>query len=251
MTLSPELLLTAAAQRVRAVRPDLSAHLDLSSPRSLQAAKEEIAARDASDRQDEATVVAVIRGVRLTEWVPETCRFALSLAPEQAERWRRSFTRTLYLAGRPENLRERFRFAHVAADGSAAWAGPATDAETAPLRRLLKTFSGRRNLTAWTPATVRIPPVGSPGPRHRTRPAVHRDLYLATDGLTVAGALVQLSHLLAEAVIDGLIAPGDRLTLRSVPQLPGASAAYAALRIDTDAHHPPALRAYAGLTEEI
>lgn len=143
MTLTPELLLSTAARRLRDVRPDL-ADLDLSSPECLQAAKKQIADRSAAEHRDEASVVAVINRFRLDDWVRETCRFALSLPSEQAERWRRSFTRTIYLAGRPDNLQERFSFAHIAADGSAAWTGPAVDGDTAALRRLLKTFNGPR-----------------------------------------------------------------------------------------------------------
>ncbi|MGP3966759.1 DUF6182 family protein [Streptomyces sp. 6N223] len=249
MTLGPDLLLSVAAERLRAARPDLSACENLTTPRSLLAAKREIQA-DAAGRADEVSAVAVVRDVRLTSWVREACAFALSLRPEQADAWRRSFTRTRYLAGRPGNLCERFAFTHIAGDGSAAWAGPLPDDATTGLRRLLRTFSGRRPLTAWRPTTVGIPRTGaSPAGRHDRRP-VHRDLYLATAHLTVADALVQLGHLLAEAVIDGTVGPGDRLTLRSVPRLYSLPTPYAALRVDTDRHRPHELRAYAGLTRE-
>ncbi|WP_405392154.1 DUF6182 family protein [Streptomyces sp. NBC_01102] len=245
MTLSPELLLTIATERLRAARPDLARTKPVT-PRTLLAAKEQIQDDAAVGRSDGASAVAVVRDFRLTSWVRETYAFVLSLPPEQAEAWRRSFTRTLYLAGRPDNLSERFAFTHVAADGSAAWAGPLPDGATTGLRRLLKTFSGQRPLTAWRPTTVDLPRTGD----HLERRPVHRDLYLATAHLTVSDALVHLGHLLAEAVMDGTVGPGDRLTLRSVPRLTQLPTPYAALRVDTDHHRPYELQAYAGLTQE-
>ncbi|MFJ4623820.1 DUF6182 family protein [Streptomyces sp. NPDC088812] len=246
MTLSPELLLTVAAERLRAARPDLSACATPVTPHSLLAAKQQIEDDAAVGRTGGVSTVVVVRDVRLASWVRETCAFVLSLPPEQADAWRRSFTRTLYLAGRPDNLSERFTFAHIAADGSAAWAGPLPDEATTGLRRLLKTFSGRGPLTAWRPVTVDLLRTD----RHRNRRPVHRDLYLATAHLTVSDALVHLGHLLSEAVIDGTIGPGDRLTLRAVPRLTELSKPYAALRVDTDRRHPYELQAYAGLTQE-
>jgi hypothetical protein len=233
MTLSPELLRTVATERLRAARPDLA---DLAGGRSAGTAEEPGA----------VSAVAVVREVRLASWVPETCAFVLSLGPERSAAWRRSFTRTRYLAGRPDNLRERFAFTHIAADESVAWAGPAPDEQTIGLRRLLRTFLGKRPLTAWRPVTVEVP-----GTRSAVAAGgVHRDLYLATAQLTLAGALVQLGHLLAESVIDGTIGAGDRLTLRSVPYLTALPAPYAALRVDTDRDRPDRLRAYAALTQE-
>ncbi|MGH3670372.1 MAG: DUF6182 family protein, partial [Pseudonocardiaceae bacterium] len=69
MTLTPGLLLTVAAQRVRAACPTLSAHLDLSTPQALRAAKAEITAQGASGDDDGALVVAVIGHFRLADWV--------------------------------------------------------------------------------------------------------------------------------------------------------------------------------------
>ncbi|MFI1801255.1 DUF6182 family protein [Streptomyces sp. NPDC020379] len=246
MTLSPELLLTEAARRVRAARPELAARLDLATPQGLRAAQAEIADPDAPGRSDAALAVCVISRFDLPHWVRETCRFALSVPPERHEAWQHAFTRTVFLSGRPDNLRERFTFDHIAPDGSAAWLGPAPEASTAALRRLLKVFNGPRALGSWQPTTVEIPPADGPG----GRPPVHRELYVATASVTVARLLVQLNHLLAEAVMDGLIAPGDRLTLRSVPRLAGLPGPFAALRVDTDSHRPDALQAYAALTGE-
>ncbi|MGG7570609.1 DUF6182 family protein [Streptomyces sirii] len=245
MTLSSELLLDLAAQRLRTARPELSGRLDLSSPRALRAAKGRIAALDGPDGTDGALVVCVVSRFDLHNWVRETCRFALGLPADEIAAWRRSFTRTVYLSGRPDNLRQRFPFGHIGDDGAVAWTRPAPDAATATLRRLLKTFNGPQPLTSWQPPTVEIPAIAPAG-----RAPIHRAVYVATAKATVATVLVQLNHLLTEAVMDGLIAGGDRLTVRAVPRLTGVGEPFAALRIDTDTHRPDELQAYAGLTEE-
>ncbi|MFF3647404.1 DUF6182 family protein [Streptomyces sp. NPDC002181] len=242
--LSSAALLQSAADRVRSARPELADGLDLSSAQALRAVRAGLhGARTAPS--EEVLAVAVIGRLDLPGWVRETCAFALGLAPGQREAWRRSFTRTVYLAGSPSNLRERFAFDHIAADGSAAWAGPAPGARTATLRRLLKAFEAAHELTAQRPATVTVP--GRPG----TRTPVCRELYVATARVSVTEALVHLNHLLAEAVLDGLIGHGDRLTLRFVPRLTGLGARLAMLRVDTDVHRPEELQACAGLTTEV
>ncbi|MEV7520904.1 DUF6182 family protein [Streptomyces sp. NPDC091371] len=249
MTLSPDLLLTVAAERLLVTRPELAGHLDLSTSEALRKAKATLAGGEADGPHNGAAVVMVVGRFSLPHWVQETCRFALSVPADRAGPWHRSFTRTLFLAGRPNNLKERFAFDHIADDGSTAWIGPAPDEATAALRRLLKSFDGTRELPAWAPTTVAIPaPVGESSAGSRP---VCRDLYIATAGVTVSDVLIQVNHLLAEAVLDGLIQPGDRLTLRSVPRLAGLAMRFAALRVDTDTRRPHELRAYAGLTEEI
>ena len=256
--LSPELLLDLAVERVRAARPELPARLDLSTPRALQELRVTLA-ESAPDGPAGVAAVCVVDRFDLPRWVRDTCAFVLALPAESRGPWHRSFTRTIHLAGRPANLTERFRFAHVSADGSAAWAGPAPDTATKGLRRLLKTFEGLRPLAAWEPTTITVPtptptldpaPVPTPAPVPARAP-VHRDLYIATSGVTVSHALVQVNHLVAEAVLDGLIGAGDRLTLRSLPRLTGLRVPFAALRVDTDIHRPYELQAFAGLTEEL
>ncbi|MER7462182.1 DUF6182 family protein [Streptomyces sp. NPDC097981] len=242
--LSSAVLLKSAADRLRSARPELAGRLDLSSTQALRAVRDGFhGLRDADG--DEVLAVVVIGRLDLPRWVRETCAFALALAPGARDTWRRAFTRTVYLAGNPANLRERFAFDHVAGDNSVAWAGPAPGAATATLRRLLKAFEASHELTARPPACVTVP--GRAG----ARPPVRRDLYIATAKVTVTDALVHVNHLLAEAVLDGLIGPGDRLTLRFVPRLTGLGAQLAMLRVDTDVHRPDELQAYAGLTTEV
>ncbi|RBM14142.1 DUF6182 family protein [Streptomyces sp. PT12] len=240
-SLSQETLLSSALARVRAARPDLAERLDPASARSPHAVRAALAATAGAD-PDEVLAVVVIGRLDLAAWARDTCAFALTLDAAARAAWRRSFTRTVFLAGSPPNLRERFAFAQVAADAAVAWAGPAPRAATATLRRLLKNFEAPHELPTRPSVTVTVP--GRPP----GRPA-HRVVRVATARVTVAEALVHVNHLLTEAVIDGLVGPGDRLSLRFVPRLTGAR--FLALRVDTDVHHPDRLQAYAGLTEEV
>ncbi|MEU9794002.1 DUF6182 family protein [Streptomyces sparsogenes] len=243
MKLSQDLLRAEAARRVQVARPDLAAGLDLSTAAALAEAQARI--QESADT-DGLLAVSVLRRFELAAWTRATCEFAIGVAPERLAAWRRSFSRTIFLAGNPDNLGDRFRFDHIAEDGSAAWAGPAPAAASAGLRRLLKLFDGSRGLPPRPDTPVRIPE--AIGPRHR--PPVRRRLYVATAGITVADTLVHLNHLLVEAVLDGLLAPGDTLTVRQVPRLVGLPGPYAALRVGAEPEHPGRLRAYACLTGE-
>ncbi|MFF9870382.1 DUF6182 family protein [Streptomyces sp. NPDC013953] len=279
MTPTQERLRQAAAARIRTARPDLAGRFDLASADGLLAAQAALRAaaqgtgsrpgegdRDANggglapktghiedtegtkgvDAAEDTVAAVVIGRLDLARWARSTCAFALSLTGERAALWRRSFTRTVFLAGNPANLRDRFAFAHTADDGSAAWAGPGPASETAALRRLLKLFHGDAALPAAPDLTFRVP--GRAGAMDRA--PVHRHLYLATAGCSVSEALVHLNHVLAEAVLDGLITHGDAVTIRQVPRLMGVSASFAALRVTAETTLPGRLRAAAGLTEE-
>jgi hypothetical protein len=241
----------AAASRVRRARPDLAGRYDLDTTEGLLEAQQAVAA----GAGEEGTLAAVVvRHVDLAAWARSTCEFALALDPALARPWRRSFTRTVFLAGNPDNLRERFPFAHTGA--GAAWTPPGPDKDTAALRRLLKTFDGPAGPPA-RPATDILIPAGPAGPDSPDSPGPggrasrHRDLYLATAGCTLSEALVHLNHILVEAVLDGLIAPGERLTLRQIPRLTGIEAPFAALRVVAEPHRRGRLKAAAALTEEI
>ncbi|OKI03521.1 hypothetical protein A6A06_38970 [Streptomyces sp. CB02923] len=245
MTLSQSLLRSRAAERVRAAHPALAAKFDLEDADGLLAAQSEIASlAESSDTQ----AVVVLRRFSLAAWVRATCGFAAGVSPDRAVRWRQAFTRTVFLAGNPDQLRERFAFDHISEDGSAAWRGPEPASASAALRRLLKRFDSERALPIG-PA-VRIPLAGPDHGSHARHP-VRRDLYVATSGMALSAYLVHVNHLLVEAVMDGLIAPGDELTVRELPSLVGASVPFASLRIGVDACRPDRLRAYAALTEEI
>ncbi|BFV55546.1 hypothetical protein KCMC57_up06500 [Kitasatospora sp. CMC57] len=229
-------LLDRAARRVRTARPDLAERFDLGTVAGLREAQQAVASA-----AEETLVVAVVHHLDLAEWARETCEFAFGLDPADGARWRRSFTRAVFLAGNPANLRERFRFAHVAAGSTAAWTAPGPGTGATTLRRLLRLFDAPAGPPARPDTLIQLP--GPPTARHR-------DLYLATEGCSLAEALVHLNHVLVEAVLDGLLSPGDRLRLRQVPRLIGVATPFAALRVVAEPHHPDRLKAAAGLTEE-
>ncbi|MPY50110.1 DUF6182 family protein [Streptomyces acidicola] len=241
MIISQQLLRAENARRVRDVRPELAARVDLLTDEGLLAAREEVAA---ASEDPKVLAVCVLRGFDLPAWLGETYAFARRVGHEAAAAWRHDFTRTVFLAGNPVNLRERFDFDHVADDGSTAWLGPAPAEHSTALRRLLKLFPATAELPALPGTVVELPADGPAG----DRAPVHRELYLATAGLTIAACLVHLHHLVSEAVLDGLLGPGDRLTLRPVPHLVGVTGPFAALRIGTSHGQPHQLRAYAALS---
>lgn len=282
MRLTQELLHRHAAERIRSFRPDLAERLDLSTTAGLLAAHAEVGA---AAEETETVVLSVIRRFDLHSWIRDTYAFAAGLTPVCVAEWRRSFTRTIFLAGNPENLTHRFTFEYVSDDRSSAWTAPAGMRVTTPLRRLLKLFAGPQRLSARPPLTLELPEItgrrGRLGGRWRARPAhevqpahearlahegqpahevqpprrvappTRRELYIATAGTSVADSVVHLHHLLAEAVFDGLLGPGDRLTVRHVPRLVGVPGPFDALRIGVDECDPNRLRAYAGLTKEM
>lgn len=248
MPLTQRRLHDEAYRRLRDARPELATPAGESDLAALLRARAEAVERPGADA---VQAVAVLRGFDPAAWVRDAAAFALGLAPDTAAAWRRSFTRTVYLAGNPENLLGRYSFDHLAEDGSVGWCGPAPAATSAGLRRLLKLFLSTAPFPIRPATTITVPPPHGPAARGPApRAAVHRDLYIAAAGVPVPEALVHLNHLVVEAALDGLIAPGDRLTLRSVPSLTGAATPFAALRVDVDRTHPHQLRAFAALTEE-
>ncbi|MCN9242904.1 DUF6182 family protein [Streptomyces sp. RY43-2] len=244
MTTSQELLRAEVARRIATARPELAARFDLLTADGLLAAQREIT-RAAQDAKVQA--VCVLRDFDLPTWVRATCAFAARVDASAAVGWRRDFTRTVFLAGNPDNLRDRFVFGHVADDGSAAWQGPAPAEESTTLRRLLKLFDGSAELPTRLSTVVRVLADRDP----RGRAPVRRELHVATAGVTIADCLVHLNHLLVEAVLDEVVGPGDELVVRQAPWLPASAGLFAARRIDGTPDHPDRLRAYAALTGEI
>ncbi|WP_447002187.1 DUF6182 family protein [Saccharothrix isguenensis] len=236
MTITQQVLRDHVAQRIATARPDLARLHDLSTVDGL-------AGVEACVAEDGTTVVAVVRRFDLVSWTRGTVAFAAGLDPERAAKWRRSFTRTVFLAGNPVNLVDRFAFAHVDDIGSTAWTAPAPGPVHAPLRRLLRTFSGSREVAPSGDVLIDLPGGGG-GRRAR------RVLYLAGSGTTVERFMVHMNHLLVEAVLDGIVSPGDRLVVRRVPRLVGVPGPFDALRVDIDPVCPGRLRAVMGLTEE-
>lgn len=243
MRLSQQALCAHAASRVRTTRPDLAACNPLATLDDLLAIEESLRAGGG----DEALATVVLCRFDLASFTRAACAFALGVDPDRVAAWRRSFTRTVFLAGSPENLCERFAFAHIAEDRSAAWMQPGRAGETIGLRRLLKLFDCANEPAVGYPAVVEVPAPAAAS-ASATRAPVDRELHLAVAGVSLSDTLVHVHHVLVEAVLDGLVVPGDRLTLRQLPRLADATP-FAALRVDVDRAHPNRLRAYAGLTE--
>ena len=82
------------------------------------------------------------------------------------------------------------------------------------------------------------------------RAPARRNLYISTVGVDLGSGMVNLNHLLVEAVLDGLVGPGDRLAVRQVPWLSHISEPPAALRVGRDLGRPDRWRAFAALTKE-
>ncbi|MGW2261689.1 DUF6182 family protein [Streptomyces sp. NPDC001780] len=241
MTAARRALLDAAGRRIAAARPELARRHDLTTMEGLLAARAGIA----SEEDTEAVLATVVvHHLDLPEWIRSACAYAFALEAGAAAAWRASFTRTVFLAGTPDHLRARFSFAHIAADGSAAWTAPAPAGAPSSLRRLLKLFDGAAPVTGGADTAVRLPRA----PGGPDRPGTDRELYLAVAGRTVSDALVDLHHVLAESVLDGMIRPGDRLMLRQVPRLTGEVPRLAALRVVPETSGR--LRATAGLSKE-
>ncbi|MFE0027915.1 DUF6182 family protein [Amycolatopsis sp. NPDC059021] len=193
---------------------------------------------EAKNDAPDIAAVAVLRGFDPTTFVQSSIEFALRLDPRLGRSWCQAFTRTLFLAGNPGNLSGRFVFDHVSPDGSVAWTRPVPPKQSLGLRRLLRRFDGSVPLTGPAVAEVHVP-----GP---ARGRAHL-LQVATAGVAVTDYLVHVNHVLAEAVVNGTLAPGDRLFVEQVPRLAPA-ARYSALRVDRDNLEPEKLRAYAGLS---
>ena len=186
--------------------------------------------------------VVVLRRFEPATLARSALRFAVQLDPDRGEPWLRAFTRTVFLAGNPANLRQRFPLAHLAPDRSIAWYGPAPAADLTGLRRLLKVFPSGR-LPVPTDLHLRVPGDDRGGARR---------LLVATAGLTTAGYLVHLHHALVEAVLAGPLRPGDRVHVKHVPDIDDSALADAeAVRVHRDLADPRLLRAYASLSRPV
>jgi hypothetical protein len=195
------------------------------------------------DPEDGLAAVAVLIRFDPSRLAESALRFAVEVDPDRRGPWLRAFTRTIFLAGNPTNLRDRFNFAQVAADRSIAWCGPAPAGEFTGLRRMLKLFPGGQ-LVVPDELPLRVPGRG------RGDAGVRR-LFVATRGLTVASYLVHLNHALVEAVLTDLLRPGGRVLVQHVPDIDDAALHAAdAIRVHRDLADPLLLRAYACLSAD-
>ncbi|MBZ3906424.1 DUF6182 family protein [Streptomyces griseiscabiei] len=249
-------LRTALRERFSRAHPELTSRHDLSTTEGLASVGA------ASAEADTTLVAVVVRDLDLAAWAGQTCAFALGLDAAQGAAWRRAFTRTVFLAGNPAELRARFPFARMTRDASVAWTAPGPPAATAALRRLLKLLHApaevpnggdiafdvpHPKLQVLHPV-LRVPGPASGGAPAPSCPPVGGVVHLATADCTMSAALVHLNHLLTEAVLDGLVAPGDRFVLRGVPRLTAGPEPFDAVRVVPDERLPDRLRLAAALT---
>ena len=166
----------------------------------------------------DTTVFVVLRTLDPADFARGACAFAATLNLDEADGWRRSWTRTRFLFGNPANLPA----SRVIAPGhTTAWLGPSPDAHPPGVARLLKPVGG--SLPA-LPGEVDVP-----DPRaRRSRARRRRVLRIGVDGLSLVDYLVHLHHTLAEAVLLGRLDPDEPLRLRHEPVVtPESTCAYA------------------------
>lgn len=232
--LSQELLLRSLRERIARARGEAATEDNTTFERADGAAGD-------WRSSDGVAAVVVLRDFAPSAFADSCLRFACSLGQTEREQWQRHFTRTIFLAGNPRNLKRRFAFDWVANDGSIGWISPAPPDATMGLRRLLCLFRISNPLADISDFDLSIP-----GPKSA---AAARTIYVAIGGIEAAEYLVHLNHILAEGVLAGDIGPGDRLRIRHVPTLSGHEADFVSLRVHVARLDPRRLRAYAGLTK--
>lgn len=190
----------------------------------------------------EMAVVVVLRDFIPRVFVESCMDFVLGLDDTSRLGWFRSFTRTIYLAGNPNNLVGRFSFRQLAKDGSIAWSAPAPFASSFTLRRLLSSFHANIPDSALTGFETVVPAARLSGKT--------KILYVGVAGLTGVDYLIHLNHTLSEGILTGAISPGDRVLVRAVPSVNGCPQ-LANLRVHVDLFDGRRLRAYAGISDSL
>ncbi|MEW2613541.1 DUF6182 family protein [Streptomyces sp. NPDC047880] len=148
-------------------------------------------------------VAVVVADLDVAAFVRGAAQFAVGIPADLREGWYRTFTRTVFLAGRPAAVAGRHPHRLVTADGNLAWYGPAARGAMLPLSRLLRSFEGPRPVEVPAgPLTVTVP---GPPSGHTAQASV------AVGGVSTSAYLVHVHHLIAEAVLRGLVGPGDTL----------------------------------------
>ena len=196
------------------------------------------------------TAAVVVDSFTPESFVRGTLGFALSLSGQPADEWLRTFTRTIFLAGRPATAAARFPGGRMTPDGALSWYGPVPTAQLRNLSRLLRAFAGPAPAATPEPFTVRLP-----GPDTGFR----AEAYLATAGVSVADHLVHTHHLFAEAALRALVRGGDTVHVTHRPVLDGPRlldaldpdrAECVEARITHDGTDPERLRLYGALISD-
>ncbi|MGH2954044.1 MAG: DUF6182 family protein [Solirubrobacterales bacterium] len=201
---------------------------------------------DPPDEASELCAVVVVRDLDPAAFVRGTLEFAQAVPAPLRDPWYRTFTRTLFFAGNPVSVAERFSCRHLAG-GEIGWLGPGERRAYLGLSRMLRLFRG--------PAPPRLPAtleLTVPGAAPSDRAAALR---VATAGVSTGEYLVHVNHTLSEAALRGLIAPGDLLAVTHTDELDpteveSLDGERSQLRIAEDARRPGRLRLYAALAAD-
>jgi hypothetical protein len=194
------------------------------------------------------SVAVVVDDVAPEPFIRATIDFTLAVPEEVGAAWHRAFTRTIFLAGRPETVARRHPGAFRSADATLGWYGPAPAGQLRNLSRMLRAFQGPAPIRPSAETlTVRVPGAATGHPV---------EAVIATDGVSVAEYLVHVHHLFAEATLRRLIRPGDTVHVTHRSELDGpwirntldpTSAGFVQTRITHDNRNPDRLRLYAVL----
>ncbi|MEU3983401.1 DUF6182 family protein [Streptomyces sp. NPDC026672] len=158
------------------------------------------------------TALVVLRGLDVVDLVRGARAFATGLTGAEGRTWLRSWTRTRFLFGNPQNLTDRAPARTVAPAGTAAWLGPHPSDHLPGVSRLLKPLTGS---LPPLPRTLDVPGRAGGPPR---------ELRLATREVTLVKYLVHLHHTVAEAVLLGRLTVDEPLRLVHRPDLEPMSA---------------------------
>ncbi|MFJ2773983.1 DUF6182 family protein [Streptomyces sp. NPDC087300] len=202
--------------------------------------------RAAGPPRPPAPAVAVLRSFDPATFARSVLDFAARLPEETRRDWQADYTRTVYLVGNPANIRDRLPPATVSPDGQVAWYTCAPWARHRDLRLLLRTVQGR--LPAGMPERFTVDVPAPPTTPARTEEAPrHWHLTVATAGLDLPRYLVHVGHTLAEPTLTGVLAPGDRITVRHTADIGRLPVHQAYVRVHQDLADTGRLRAYAVL----
>jgi hypothetical protein len=183
------------------------------------------------------TVLVVLRALDVRDFVQGARAFASSLAEEEGRIWLRSWTRTRFLFGNPENLTDRAPARIVGPAGTAAWLRPYPSDHLPGVSRLLK------------PLTGSLPPLEDTLDLPGLADGPPRELQVATREVSLVKYLVHLHHTVAEAVLLGRLTAAEPLRITHRPELDpmstDAGPSYA--RVHYTADDTPELRLYTSL----
>jgi hypothetical protein len=195
-----------------------------------------------SAQTPEVCAIVVVRDVDVASFVTGALAHTVALPPPVQDAWYRAFTRTVFLAGQPDQLARRFPAGERSPNGAMSWFAADEPAAYEGLRRLLRAFEGPR-LPPDLPAAVKLRFPGRAGVPGRTR-----RLFVGIAGLGTQQYLVHLHHTVCEAALRGLIGPGDALEVVHMPEIDESVGPWDYARVHADHADEQRLRLHACLS---